>query len=211
MKILCLILVIFCSSMRLLIAQNQPDTTIFLLTAPDSFQVIFHTTKGDFKVKAYREWAPVGVDRFYQLIKSHTYKDIGIFRVQPDYVVQFGLTDSKLVNEFWRTYPLRDEPVHKSNTKGTVAFARDGPVSRDSQIYINTKDNYKLDTINYNELRGFPPIAEVVEGMEVIHRLYAAYGFEPAEKQDSIFEKGNVYLKKNYPNIDYIIDTEIIE
>jgi cyclophilin family peptidyl-prolyl cis-trans isomerase len=192
-------------------AQVIPDSSILKIKAPDSFKVKFNTTKGSFTIEACRSWSPEGVDRLYQLIQTGFYNNNSIFRVQKDYVVQFGISDDKLANEFWEKRPIIDEPVLKSNLKGTISYARDGANSRTVQLFINKKDNFKLDTINYNGLRGFPPVARIIEGFEVIESFYGGYGFEPANHQDSIMKSGNAYVKKKFPEIDYILSVEILE
>ena len=194
-----------------LLAQLKPDTSILQIKAPDSFKARFNTTKGSFTIEACRAWSPAGVDRLYQLFQTGFYNNNSIFRVQKDYVVQFGISDDKLVNEFWEKRPIMDEPVLKSNLKGTISYARDGANSRTVQLFINKKDNYKLDTVNYNGLRGFPPIAKIIEGFEVIESFYGGYGFEPANHQDSIMKSGNAYVKKKFPEVDYILSVEILE
>ncbi len=184
--------------------------TVLKQTAPDTFQVEFTTTKGNFIVEAYRNWSPEGVDRFYQLITTDFFDSVAIFRVQPDYVVQFGISPFPDVNDFWDRHPLEDEPVKVSNKKGRIAYAREGHLSRTTQLFINYQDNSKLDTIMFNGLRGFPPFAVVVSGFEVIESFYSEYGFEPANKQDSIYKLGNAYLEKNYPGLDYILESKLI-
>jgi len=193
------------------LAQSLPDSSIFSLRAPDSFRVRFQTTTGNFVIEAHREWGPAGVDRLYQLVRSDFYRDAAIFRVQPDYVVQFGISPHPEVNTFWEEHPLPDEPVKKSNLKGTLAYAREGANSRTTQLFINYRDNHKLDTVDFNGLKGFPPIGRVVEGMEVVQSFCSDYGFEPAEKQDSVYQLGNAYLRENYPGLDYIKRAKIIK
>jgi len=181
------------------------------MTAPKEFAVVFKTTVGEFKVISYRDWDPFGVDRFYQLVKSKFFEDIAIFRVQPGYVAQFGISDNSSLNDAWEKIPIRDSDVKTSNTKGTISFARGGPETRTTQLFINLEDNYKLDTLSYNGLKGFPPVAEIVAGMEVVEMFYDGYGSEPSEKQDSIYLRGNKWLRKNYPELDYIVEVQIVE
>ncbi|MBS3806724.1 MAG: peptidylprolyl isomerase [Bacteroidales bacterium] len=192
------------------LTQAQPDSSVLSLQATDAFQVEFQTTAGSFTIEAYRNWSPEGADRLYQLVRTDFFTDVAIFRVQPEYVVQFGISDNPQVNGFWEEHPLPDEPVKQSNLKGTVAYAREGADSRTTQLFINYQDNFKLDTINFNGLRGFPPIGRVVDGMEVVESFYSDYGFEPAEKQDSIYQLGNAYLRKKYPGLDYIRKAKIV-
>jgi cyclophilin family peptidyl-prolyl cis-trans isomerase len=192
-------------------AQTVPDADLLDQQAPEVFQVEFRTTAGSFIVEAHRSWSPAGVDRFYQLVRSGFYRDAAIFRVQPDYVVQFGISPHPKVNAFWEEHPLPDEPVKTSNLKGTLAYAREGKESRTTQLFINYRDNHKLDTVDFNGLKGFPPIGKVVEGMEVVQSFCSDYGFEPAEKQDSVYRLGNAYLREHYPGLDYIKRTRFIK
>lgn len=180
--------------------------------APDYFKARFETTKGNFDIEARREWAPVGVDRLYQLIKSGFYQDIALFRVVPDYVVQFGIHNDSTLNKAWRKFPLQDEVVTEKNTLGTIAFARGGPNTRNTQIYININNNSpRLDTLSYVGVSGFPVIAKVTEGMDVVLSFYDEYGNEPAGKQDSIQTYGNAFLNRNYPELDYVKKAYILE
>ncbi len=181
-----------------------PKKKLLKQQAPEEFMVEFQTTKGNFTIKAHRSWAPKGVDRLYQLVISGFYNDIAIFRVQPEYVVQFGISSNSELNKAWEYYSLEDEPVVRGNSKGTVSFARGGPETRTTQLFINVNDNQKLDTLAYSGVVGFPCIAEVVEGMDVVHSFYGEYGFDPAEDQDSIYSIGNSFLERKFPNLDYI-------
>jgi len=194
-----------------LFGQMKADRTILKLKAPEIFKIRVQTTKGTFIIEAYRSWSPEGVDRLFQLVKTGFYNDNSIFRVQTGYVVQFGISDTKTINDFWDKHPIPDEPVKKSNLRGTISYARDGAVTRTAQLFINLKDNFKLDTVNFNGLRGFPPVAKIIEGFEVVESFYAGYGFEPANHQDSIMLYGNAYVKRHFPEVDYILSAEIIE
>ena len=190
-------------------SQTVPDTSLLILKAPDTFQAVFLTTKGEITIEAYRNWSPQGVDRLYQLIRSGFYTANCIFRVQPEYVVQFGISNSAEANHFWDLRPVADEPVKGSNLKGVISYARDGANTCTAQLFINMKDNFKLDTVNYNGLRGFPPIAKVISGFEVVEAFNSKYGFEPANDQDSVMVQGNAYWEKKFPGLDYIIEARI--
>jgi hypothetical protein len=50
--------------------------------------------------------------------------------------------------------------------------------------------------------QGFAPFGRVVEGMEVVEKLYGRYGDTP--DQEAITERGNAYLKQRFPLLDYI-------
>ena len=190
-------------------AQVIPDQSTLKANAPETFTARFRTTRGDFTIEVNREWSPAGADRLYQLLATGFYNQNALFRVQKGYVVQFGIGNDKAVNAFWDKRPLPDEPVRMKNLKWTISYARDGLNSRTAQLFINLKDNFKLDTVNFNGLRGFPPVGKVLSGFDVIESLFAGYGFEPANHQDSVMIYGNGYLKKKFPELDYIIDATI--
>ena len=178
--------------------------------APKTFKARFETTQGDFEITAIRSLSPKGVDRLYQLIKHDFYTDIALYRVLPKFVVQFGIHNDSIVNNSWSHYKLPDEPVLHKNDSMTIAFARGGVETRTTQIFINMKDNHRLDDLEYSGVKGFTVIAKVTSGFETIHKFYSDYGAKPATQQDSIYTYGNSFLRKNYPDLDYIIKATII-
>jgi peptidyl-prolyl cis-trans isomerase A (cyclophilin A) len=185
---------------------------------PDSFMVSFETSRGRFDVMARKSWAPNGVDRLYTLVGNRYYDGARFFRVVKDFVAQFGLAADPTVTAAWRLRAIADEPVHHTNARGTIAYARGGPGTRTTQLFINLKDNARLDSLNGF---GFPPIAEVVSGMGVVDSLYNGYG-EAAPRsgavpnrsgpsQDSIGTQGNSYLVRGWPKLDYIKSARIVQ
>lgn len=180
--------------------------------APGTFSAKFETTKGDFTVRFQRDWSPMAADRVYQLIKSDFYTNIAVYRVAPDYVAQFGISNDSLQNAYWNSHPVPDEPVKKQNIQKTVAFARGGPQTRGTQLFINLENNSpRLDTLDYMEVIGFPVVGEVTGGWDAVMQFYDGYGNEPAAKQDSINKLGNAFLLSNYPELDYIKKVTILE
>jgi peptidyl-prolyl cis-trans isomerase A (cyclophilin A) len=177
--------------------------------APDSYKARFRTTKGDFIVEVNKAWAPLGADRFYNLVKIGFYKDAAFFRVLDGFVVQFGINGDPEVNRLWRQARVSDDPVKRQNRVGTITFATSGPDSRTTQVFINLNDNTSLDRM------GFAPFGRVIVGMEVVESLYAGYG-EGAPRgrgpdQGQIQTQGNTYLKEKFPNLDYVINATIEE
>lgn len=177
--------------------------------SPDNFKVVFQTTKGKVEIEAKRELSPNAVDRFYFLAKNGYYNENRFFRVVPNFVVQWGISGNPAVNKIWENLGIEDEPVKSSNLKGAIAFARGGKDSRSNQLFINLKDNSRLDKVEFMEVKGFPVFAHVVSGIEAIDSIFSEYRELP--DQDSIQQKGNKYLIKNFPKLDYIISTEVIE
>jgi peptidyl-prolyl cis-trans isomerase A (cyclophilin A) len=173
--------------------------------APDTYQVRFTTTKGDFVVQITRAWAPLGADRFYNLVKHGFFNDAAFFRVVPGFIIQFGLGPDPAVNAAWENASIKDDPVTQSNLKGTITFAQTQvPNSRSTQLFINLADNPGLD----HSGQGFMPFGKVTSGMDVVQKLYSGYGERP--DQDSITKQGKAYLDKNFPNIDSIKSATIV-
>ena len=178
------------------------------LVTPDSFLVSFETTKGRFDVMAHKQWAPVGTDRFYELVHRHFYDSVIVFRVVKGFVAQFGISGDPAVNAAWRNRRIADDPVREGNKRGRLAFARGGPQTRTTQLFINFADNARLDT---SGTIGFPAFAEVVRGMEVVDSLNAEYGGAPSSRQDSISRLGNAYLRRAFPKLDMIRVARIVQ
>ena len=183
----------------------QPRPARVAAPAPDSFLVRFATTKGDFVVKARRHWSPAGVDRFHYLVRHGFYDGARFFRVVPAFVVQFGIPASPAAAAIWSERPIPDDSVRTSNRRGTLSFARGGRDSRSAQLFVNLRDNARLDTLSGF---GFPPFAEVVDGMQVVDSLHGGYGDGPPRgrgpSQDSIRLQGNPYLDRAFPRLDGI-------
>jgi peptidyl-prolyl cis-trans isomerase A (cyclophilin A) len=189
-------------------AANSQDFSKFGETAPDTFRVEFVTTKGSFIIEAYRNWSPKGVDRLYTLVKNNYYEGLPIYRVVKDFVAQFGLCNDYDLNEYMENNPIEDEPVKGSNLRGVISYARSGKDSRSAQLFINLKDNTRLDTVTYNNVTGFPPIGKIIEGIEVIGNFNSEYGELPS--QDSIKVKGREYTERVFPRMDYINKVSLI-
>jgi len=92
----------------------------FAEISPATFQVLFETSVGDFVVEVHREWAPLGADRFYNLVTAGYYDDTRIYRVVEGFMAQFGLNPNPYVNQAWKTQFIIDDPVTRTNSRGTI-------------------------------------------------------------------------------------------
>lgn len=171
--------------------------------APDLYRAKFVTTAGDFTVEVHRDWAPLGADRFYNLVRNRFFNNETFFRVVPNFIVQFGLSGSPAINHAWEKATIKDDPVKQHNTRGTLVFATAGPGTRTTQLFVNLRDNTSsLDS------QGFAPFGTVTEGVENVDKIYAGYGERP--EQGSITDKGDAYLQKSFPNLTRITSATII-
>lgn len=165
--------------------------------APAKFVVEVDTSKGKFKIQVYRKWAPNGADHFYTLVKNEFYNDCRFFRVVPGFIVQWGINGDPDVQKKWEEETIKDDSVVASNMRGFVTYAQTASInSRSTQLFINFADNPKLDASR------FAPFGRVIEGMEVVDKINAEYAEKP--DQTKMQEKGNEYLKEEFPNLDYI-------
>ena len=184
------------------------DPTKLTEKSPDSFKVKFETTKGNFTVEVTRSLAPNGADRFYNLVRSGYFKDVAFFRVIPGFMCQFGIHGDPKVAEAWRKAQIPDDAVKSSNTRAAITFATAGPNTRTTQLFINFGDNSRLDNM------GFSPFGKVTEGMDVVDKINGEYGEgAPSGRgpnQKRIQDEGNAYLKKDFPNLDYIKSASVV-
>ena len=176
--------------------------------APETFKAQFDTTKGKITIEVTRSLSPNGADRFYNLVRSGYFKDIAFFRVIPGFMCQFGIHGDPSVSSKWRQASIADDPVKGSNTRGTITFATAGPNTRTTQMFINLVDNVRLNG------SGFSPFGKVTEGMDVVDKLNGEYGEGAPDgrgpAQGRVQSEGNAFLKKDFPNLDYIKSATII-
>lgn len=188
--------------------EKLKNPAAFTEKAPANYKVKMDTSKGVFTITVHRDWAPIGADRFYNLVKAGFYDEVRFFRVLPDFMAQFGIHGRPSVMEAWRPARLKDDPVKQSNLRGYVTFATGGPNTRTTQLFINFKDNAPLDR------QGFAPIGEVTDGMTIVDSLYSGYG-EGAPRgkgpdQGAMNMEGNAYLAAKFPKLDYIKSATIV-
>jgi homoserine O-acetyltransferase len=172
--------------------------------APDVFHVRFETTRGDFVVEVHRSWAPIGADRFYQLVRRRFFDGQRFFRVRAGVFAQFGIPGDPRVAREWRSATIPDDPVRASNERGSIAYAFTKPGTRATQMFVNLRDNKEYDA------QGFAPFGRVISGIDVVDSFYSGYGETSgggmrAGHQDALFAEGNAWLDRNFPKVDAII------
>jgi peptidyl-prolyl cis-trans isomerase A (cyclophilin A) len=171
--------------------------------APDKYKARFDTSAGVFVIEVTREWAPLGADRFYNLVKNGFFDEARFFRAIEGFMVQFGIHADPAVSAVWRNARLNDDPQKQSNRPMYITFAHGGPNTRTTQVFINFNDNSaSLDKL------GFPPFGRVVEGEAAVRKIFTGYG-EGAPRgkgpeQGRVQMEGNAYLNKEFPKLDYV-------
>jgi cyclophilin family peptidyl-prolyl cis-trans isomerase len=195
---------------RLWIIAALATLTASAADAPAVYKVKIETTAGNFLMEVHRDWAPHGADRFYELVKSGYYNDSRFFRVNAGRFVQFGIAGDPALAQKWRERTIPDDPVKQSGVRGTFAFAFAVPNGRTTQIYINLRDNSNQDK------DGFAPIGRVVEGMDVVDKIYSGYGETAGGgirggRQGKMFAEGNAHLDRDYPKLDKLIRASVAD
>jgi len=172
--------------------------------APASYKVKFDTSAGVFVIQVTRDWAPLGADRFYNLVKNGYYDDVRFFRAIKGFMVQFGINGDPAVNAAWRNARIGADPVKQGNKPMYITYAMGAsPDTRTTQVFINYGDNSaSLDKL------GFAAFGQVVEGSDVVMKINTEYG-EGAPRgkgpdQARAQTEGNAYMTKEFPRLDYI-------
>ena len=158
---------------------------------------------GKFVVEVHPDWAPLGAERFKEIINAEIWAGARFFRVVRGFMVQWGIPGDPSVSAKWKEDKIMDDPVTQSNKRGTITFATSGKNSRTTQVFINFVDNANLDGM------GFAPFGKVIKGMDVVDAIHAGYGEKP--NQGQIQAAGNTYLKKQFPNLSYINSAVLVE
>ena len=176
--------------------------------APDEYDVKFVTTAGEFTMHVTRAWAPLGADRFYNLVQHHFYDGVAFFRVLQGFMAQFGMSPYPQVNIAWQNANIKDDPVKQHNRRSFVTYAMAGPNTRTTQVFINYGNNDNLDSM------GFAPFGQVTDGMEVVDKFYNGYGEGAPDghgpNQDLLARQGHFYLEKNFPKLDVIKTASVV-
>jgi cyclophilin family peptidyl-prolyl cis-trans isomerase len=184
-------------------ALRDPRHPLWQERAPAVYRVELETTAGAIVLEVHRDWAPIGADRFYNLVRAGFYDDSRFFRVTSRFA-QFGIAGAPDVAAVWRERSIKDDPVKETNVRGRFAFAMTGPDTRTTQIYICKTDMSSQDK------DGFAPLGTVVAGMDVVDKLYEGYGESAGGgmrggKQGRIFAEGNAHLDRDFPELDKLI------
>jgi peptidyl-prolyl cis-trans isomerase A (cyclophilin A) len=208
-RLIAFLLAFFCAAAAFAQGANRAVLNPAALTeqAPPVYKAKFDTTKGTFVVEVHRDWAPIGADRFYNLVKNGFFDEDRFFRVVEGFMVQFGISGNPQVSAQWQNADIKDDPVTQSNKPGFITFATRGPNTRTTQVFINYGDNHGLDG------QGFAPFGQVTVGMNVVQSLYSGYGDGAPRgagpSQPRMQSNGNPYLISQFPKLDYITKATI--
>ena len=191
----------------LLLAPSRP---FWSSRAPDTVTADIQTSRGTITIELLREWAPHGVDRFYNLARAGYFDDSRFYRVVYAFVAQFGIAGDPAIARLWSQQKLRPDSTRAPNARGTITYAQYKPTDRTTNLFINLTDNASLDSL------GFAPIGRVVQGMEVADSLYSGYGEvtmaePPIGDAKRLYRDSNKYMDAEYPKLDRIVKVTIRE
>jgi cyclophilin family peptidyl-prolyl cis-trans isomerase len=187
---------------------RAPSNAFWSTRAPDTVTADIQTSRGTITVELLREWAPHGVDRFYNLARAGYFDDSRFYRVVYAFVAQFGIAGDAAIARLWSQQKLRPDSARTPNARGTMAYAQTKPTDRNTNLFINLADNRSLDSL------GFTPIGRVVQGMEVADSLYSRYGEmtmadPPFGDGKRLYRESNKYMDAEYPKLDRILKVTI--
>lgn len=180
----------------------QPFEVLFSVTslAPSKAGGEEEASEGSFVVRITPAWAPLGAERFHEMVEAHFLDGCAFFRVIGGFMAQFGINGDPAVDRPWNRKTITDDPAHPGvgNTRGRLTFATSGKNSRTTQLFINFGDNGFLDKM------GFTPFGEVISGMDVVDRIFVAGESKPqgpGPEPGLIQRRGNEYLQAEFPKL----------
>lgn len=153
--------------------------------------VRFETSQGNIDMEIYPEAAPNAAKRFIELVKIGYYDNTPIFRVvkQPQpFVAQFGINWRKGMVE-WKDKCFDDDPTLFQLGRGTLAFAKAGPNTNSTQVFINYGDNSFLKS------QCFSTFGKITKGMEIADQFKSVGSPDMGLDQGMLWMNGDAYLK----------------
>ena len=113
----------------------------------DTFKANFDTSKGTFVIEVHRDWAPLGADRFYNLVKNGFYDDVRFFRVIAGFMAQFGIhgnpADRERLDGARSSRTIRSK---QSNKRGFITFAHRADRTRGRRRSSSTSGTTRAST-----------------------------------------------------------------
>jgi cyclophilin family peptidyl-prolyl cis-trans isomerase len=147
------------------------------------------TTAGDVTIEVYPAAAPNAARRFLELVTAGFYDNTPISRVVPGFVAQFGV-NWRDPHRAWENRQFRDDATLFALERGTLAFAKAGPDTNSTQVFINYRENNRLAEPQFN----FTVFGKVVSGMEVVDSFVQVGDPSGGLDQGRLWSDGDAYL-----------------
>jgi cyclophilin family peptidyl-prolyl cis-trans isomerase len=165
-----------------------PGKTVPALTEVTTVRMV--TTAGEVVIEVYPQAAPNAAQRFIELVDTGFYNDTPVSRVVPGFVAQFGINWRSPHIE-WKAREFRDDPSLFALERGTLAFAKAGPNTNSTQVFINYTENNRLAAPQQN----FTTFGKVVSGMEVVDSFVQVGDPSGGLDQGRLWADGGAYLE----------------
>ncbi len=151
--------------------------------------VQFTTEVGDFVIAVYPQAAPNAAERFLHLVEIGYYDKIPVSRVVTGFIAQFGINWRPDYRQ-WRYEKFADDPSRFAFEPGTLAFAKAGPDTASTQVFINYANNNELARPQY----GFAVFGQVIQGMAVVQSFKSVGDPSDGLNQNLLWDGGQAYL-----------------
>lgn len=150
----------------------------------EATNIVFVTTAGEIQIAVYPQAAPNAAQRFTELVESGYYDDTPIFRIVPGFVAQFGINWREPHSD-WQNRNFNDDPSLFALDRGTLAFAKAGPNTNSTQVFINYAENNRLAGQN------FTTFGMIVDGIDIIDEFAQAGELD----QGRLWSNGGAYIE----------------
>jgi cyclophilin family peptidyl-prolyl cis-trans isomerase len=180
------------------------DGTVPPLT--QSTRIRLRTTAGEVMIAVYPAAAPNAAKRFVELVQAGFYNDTPISRVVPGFVAQFGV-NWRTPHKSWKDRNFNDDPTIFALERGTLAFAKAGPNTNSTQVFINYAENNRLADPQYN----FTVFGKVVSGMDVVDRFVRVGDPSGGLDQGRLWADGGAYLESLAVKPTMIQTAEVVQ
>jgi homoserine O-acetyltransferase len=155
----------------------------------EKITVRMQTDAGEVVVEVYPQAAPNAAMRFVELVRAGFYDDTPVSRVVPGFVAQFGI-NWREPHKAWENRWFDDDPSLFSLERGTLAFAKAGPNTNATQVFINYGENDRLAAPQYN----FTAFGKVVSGMDIVDQFRQVGDPGGGLDQGQLWADGAAYL-----------------
>jgi len=162
-------------------------------------------------------WSPNGASRFLQLVRMGYYNGVALNRVVPGFLTQFGIGADFAQRTKYRQEAFRDDIVNNIPfSPGVMSFAGSGPDSRTTEVFIVMPNTSQAQLDYFGENPWETPFAYIENVETTPVATFHAYGDMPPNGSGPLpseiyGENGYEYLSKDFPEMDYIEECQVIE
>jgi len=168
-------------------------------------RIAMQTTAGELLIDVYPEAAPNAAQRFVELVQSGFYDNTPVSRIVPGFVAQFGI-NWREGHRDWQDRNFNDDPTLFALERGTLAFAKAGPNTNSTQVFINYQENNQLAVPQYN----FTVFGKVVQGMEIVDSFVQVGDPGGGLDQGRLWVDGEAYLAEQAVQPSMIVSASVV-